>query len=229
MATSGSSDFALTSRQVVTAALKLVGAVGIGQTPSAEDATEALLQLNLCLKTWGTEPRLWITTTGTQALTASQGSYVLSAARRIIGVRRRTSNVDTPLMEISRQEYDEFPTKSQTGVPFQYYFDPQRSVRTLYVINVPDAGTASSTSLVYTYQRVIEDSDTLDDDPDVPQEWLEALIYAVAARLTVPYSLDTTNPAKAQQIRQMAGMLYEQLTEDSDEDASLFIQPALRK
>lgn len=230
MTTSGSVDYALTANQAVATALELVKTVAIGGTAGANDAANALKHANLQLKTWGIDERLWITTEGSVTLLAATASYSLPLARRVTSVRRRTgtgaATNDTPLNPMSRQEYYDFPAKLSVGVPINYYFDPQRATRTLYVINVPDATIAASTTLPYTYQRVIEDLDSLNDDMDIPQEWLEAFIYSLAARLLIPYARYVTDPTGAAKIEARAAQLYAQLTASSEEDTSVFFQPA---
>lgn len=227
MATSGSTDFAMTSREVVSAALEVCGALQVGETAAAEDAALGLKHLNLMLKTWGTDPALFIRVEGSVTLSASTASYTaspVSLARRIVGARRRTSSIDTPLMVLSRDEYLDIPNKSGTGTPTCFYFDPQRSTRTLYVWPAPTTAVAASTTVRIDYHRVIEDSDSLDNDPDVPQEWLEAMIYGLAARLSVipGYCAD---PNMRAEIKDRAMGLVAQLRADSEEDASVYLSP----
>jgi hypothetical protein len=227
MATSGSTDFSLDGTGICTAALELLGVVPIGDTPSAEDAARAQQHLNFMLKTWGADPdpKLWLITEGTQALSAATANYALSGARKILSVRRHTSGIDTPLMEWSRQTYYDQPNKASTGYPTSYYFDPQRAAKTLYVWPVPDSTIAGSTTLQYTYLRVIEDVDDLSNDLDVPQEWLEVIQYSLAARLSIPYKLHLTDPNGAALIQQRAEALYGQLSSYDEEPASAFFQP----
>lgn len=230
MATSGSTDYSLTARGIVQAALEMIGVVPIGETAEAEHSTKALEQLNLMVKTWGasSDPKLWLLTEGSQALTASTASYTLTAARKVLSVRRRTSNNDTPLSGLGRSDYFDLPTKSATGIPNSWYFDPQRSARKLYIWPTADTSTAASTTLQYTYLRVIEDLDTLDDDFDLPQEWLEPLEVSLAARLILPFRVHITDPAGAALIQQRAESLYAQLSSYDEEPGSLFFQPASR-
>lgn len=228
MATSGATDYALTSRGVITTALELCGALQVGETASSEDADLALKHLNLMLKTWGTDPKLFIEVEGSVTLLAATASYAgspVSLARRIVGARRRTSGIDTPLMPLSRQEYLDTPNKTGAGMPVSFYFDPQRSTRTLHIWPVPTTAIAASTTVRIDYHRVIENSDSLDNDPDVPQEWLEAISYSLAARLSmIPgYSADAQVRAE---ISARAQALYAQLSADSDESASVFFSPA---
>ena len=226
MATSGSVTFTLTAREAVTTALELVKTTMIGSDASALDAALAQRHANLMLKTWGANERLWITTEGTITLLAATASYALTTARRVSSVRRRTSGVDTPLIMLSRREYNDYPSKAATGMPFQAFFDAQRTVRTLYVVGVPDATIALSTTLPYTYDRVIEDISDLANDIDIPQEWLEAFVYSLAARLLIPYGRYVVDPASAAEIKGRAQELYGQLSAQDDESGSIFLQPA---
>ena len=118
MATSGSTDYSLTARGIATAALEMVGVIALGDTPEAEHSAKALEQLNLMVKTWSAtpDPKLWLLTEGTQALTATTASYTLASAHKVLSVRRRTSNIDVPLTELSRSDYFDLPNKSATGV-----------------------------------------------------------------------------------------------------------------
>lgn len=232
MATSGSTNYSLTAREIATAALEMVGVVAIGETPPAADSTKALEQLNLMVKTWGAdpEPKLWQITETSLAPIASTASYNLvttPGARKVLEVRlRKTSTgIDTVMWPYSRQEYYEIPDKAGTGVPTVWWFDQQRASRTLYVWKVPTATIASDYTFRLSYLRVIEDLDSLSDDFDVPQEWLETLQYGLAARLAVPYDLFLTNPTKAAKIEERASALYAQLSAYDDEAASVFIQP----
>jgi hypothetical protein len=227
MATSGTSAFSQTSREIITQALYVLHEVALGDTPEADQAEQARIVLNQMIKTWGAAGRLWLMEEGSIPLIASTASYELPLARKVHSVRRRTDDVDTPLMPISRSDYDDLPTKSATGMPIQWFFDPQRATKTLFVWNAPDTATAASTTLEYTYSRVIEDVQTLDEDVDVPQEWLEALTYGLAKRLGPHCALPTTSPILWGEIKEMAERLYMALASDDQESASILVSPDL--
>lgn len=223
MATSGSVDFGLTAREIIAEAFKVAKIVSAGETPTADEMSDAETTLNLLLKTWSAKEHLWIRTEGSQALTASTASYAITGARRMLSVRRRTSSIDTPMNELSREEYYDLPTKSGTGMPVSWYFDPQRSTRTLYIWLTPTAAIAANTVLHFTYLRVIEDIDDLENDPDVPQEWLEALVYALAARLALAYGSDAL-----QNVTAIANGLVNDLSAQDQEPVSVYFQPGRR-
>lgn len=223
MATSGSTDFSLDARSIINKAFLVAKVVAPGETATATEMEDAELDLNLMLKSWSAKEHLWIRTEGSQALTASTASYVISGARRIESVRRRTSSIDTPMNELSRQEYYDLPTKSGTGTPVSWYFDPQRATRTLYVWPTASTAVAANTVLHFTYMRVIEDIDALENDPDVPQEWLEALIYNLAVKIAGQYS--DRSQADIMALRLEAKALLDDLTSQDQETASIYFQP----
>lgn len=224
MSTSGTTDYGLNTRQIIDHALQLVGVLQEGDSPTTARANEAATALNLMLKTWGANERLWLFSEAVLTLVAGQRAYSLgTGVRQVTSVRRRVSNQDTPLFPLSRSDYHDTPTKFQTGLPNSWFFDRQRATRTLYVWMVPDAAIAAAYTLPYTYVRTIEDIDTLDNDPDIPQEWLEVLAYNLAVRLGPRYGgIDTI---EFQKIEQTARELMALLPTRDQEEVSLYVQP----
>ncbi len=188
MSTSGSSDWTLTARDVVTYALRKLRVVSVAETPAAEDMVVGLQSLNAMLKGWQmTGPHLWRETLGSLALTTAS-SFSVPTPYRIISARFRQSGRDLPMEVLTREEYLEIPLKTSTGIPTQYYFDVQRDGGTLYIW--PVMASVSGETVEYSYQRRFEDVDDPDDDLDIPQEWLETVGYALAARLADDYGKD---------------------------------------
>lgn len=225
MPTSGSSDFSLNARNVVYEAMTLIGVRSEG-APAVEayDAQEALRALNLMLKSWSVKLHQWLQTEGTITPLASTAAYLLTPkAYKVASIRSRIASNDLPLIAMSREQYYDLPTKAQTGRPLQFFYDPQQATGTVYLWPTPDASFAASGALRYTYSRQIQDLDSLDDDLDVPQEWLEALCYSLADRLAIKY------PAVGAQaradIKERAAVLYQGLSDFDQEDVSLFFQP----
>lgn len=227
MSTSGSTDHSLTAQGVVDQAYDIMALKAGGETLAAEDAARGLAALELLLKTWSAQGRLWLAAETSLTLVASQASYALaSSVRRVTGVRRRTSDIDTPLCEIGREEYFDLPTKAATGTPVSWYADSQRPRVTFYIWPTATSAAATSTTLRYTYERVIEDCDTLTNDPDVPQEWLEPLAWGLADRLKGRYGVPDGRKAE---IAQTAGILAAQLSATDEDSASVFFSAGLRR
>lgn len=224
MATSGSVDLTLSSRQIITHALSLIQVLSAGETPSAADAATSLQALEMMLKSWGARPHLWLESEGSLVLTAGTQSYDLPAAvYTVSSVRRRTSSIDTPLCELGRAEYFDLPTKSAQGTPVNWYVDPQRSTTTLYVWPTASTAVAANTTLQYTYSRVIQDVDSLDNETDLPQEWLETIAYGLARRIGPIFGMVAT--PEYQVVAAEAERLLAELTACDQEKTSLFFQP----
>lgn len=226
MATSGSTNFAMTAAEMIEKAFLVAKITWPGASPTHAESEGARLDLNLRLKTLSAKEHLWLLTEGSQALTASTASYAIAAARRMLSVRRRASSIDTPMCELARAEYYDLPTKAATGTPVNWYFDPQRSTRSLYVWPTATAAVAASTVLHFTYLRVIEDIDALENDPDIPQEWLEAIIYDLAVCLAGQYG--DRSGADISVLRLEAKALMDALASQDQEPVSVYFQPGRR-
>ena len=192
MTTSGSTDYNLTSRELVTFALRKLNIVNAIENPVAQDMRDSIQALNLMLK--GLQlvaPNLWRQTFGNVTLLANTSSYVVTPRPfRIHEMRYRDSaGRDIPMYELTREEYVELPLKSSTGIPTSYYIDYQRSAVTVYVWPVLASISSPAETLQFTYQRVFEDIDSANNDIDIPQEYFEVVGYMLADRLAETFSI----------------------------------------
>jgi hypothetical protein len=212
MATSGSTDFNINARDLITFSLKLIGVVDSDETPDADDMADAKTALNLMLKNWQIRgPHLARETFGSVTLTDATASYSLSPRPyRLIEARyRSTSGIDIPMLELTRQQYVDLPDKSSSGVPTSYYLDVQRDAVNLYVW--PVKATATTESIQFSHQRRFEDVDSLNDDIDIPQEWLETVAYNLADRCQPIFSTKNADVKATAQ-----GLLAEAMAADQE-------------
>lgn len=225
MALSGTTDFTLTSRQIINRALRLVKVISLGEDPTDAEANDAIDALNLLLKTWGSNKHLWLYREGVETLTTATQSYVLTDVFRVTDVRSRINSQDLPLQQLSRSDYYNLPNKSSQGTPVNWYFDPLRSVKTLYVWPTASAAlVATGATLRYTYVKIIDDVDTLDNEADVPQEWLEALTYTLSDRLCFTYGA-TPVPPTQRGFGTMGEQLVAAISVSDQESVSVYFQP----
>lgn len=227
MSTSDSTDFNLVANQIIAKAYNRLGVASEGEPISARMYADGLQSLNLMVKAWGAREHLWLRTEATVTLVAGQASYALATLfeqkpMRVVEVRRRTSDIDTPLTEYARSTYMEQPNKSAESVPIAFYFDPQATTGSLYVWPTASTATAANTTLELTYLRKIEDFDNSNDDADMPQEWLDALIWNLAEDLSTEYPPE---PRLAAKIERRAAMSLAAIEAFDTEPASLFLQP----
>jgi hypothetical protein len=227
VATSGSTNFSLTRNDIITEALELIGVLAGGETASAADVVTADRSLNMMVKSWQAKGiNLWRQTEGSLSATAGQASFTMgtggdfTTARplRITSARLSVSSIETPLQEMSRQEYFDLPNKTSSGRPTGYYYDPQLTLGKIYLW--PTVATGVTATLKFSYQRTVEDFDAAANTPDFPQEWLECLAYNLAARLAPKFGTTV-----GVEVAAIAIASLDDLMGWDREPASVFFQP----
>lgn len=228
MAVSSTTDYNLVSNEIVTKAFHILGKAAEGEAMTPRMLSDGTSSLNLLIKTWGAMDHLWTETEGTLALIASQAAYTISPKpMRILAMRRRQNGIDTPMDPMARQDYFDQPNKTQSpSVPTSFYYDPQQATGTLYLWPAPSAQSTTQYTINYTYLRRMADMDASNNDLDMPQEWLEAVVWNLANRLETEYPVN--NPTRAVKIERIAASLFANLKAWDNEPTSLFLQPDLR-
>ncbi len=167
--------------------MRKIGVLAMGTTASADEAEHCKGELEIMLKEWALDgPFLFTKIEAGQTLVANTAAYTLSVTKpvRIIEARYRstaTPQNDLPMQPLTRDEYFGYPNKTATGTPTTFYFDPQAANPVLYIW--PLLASATTEAVRYTYQRRIQDIDSLNNHIDIPQEHLGICGYALAARL----------------------------------------------
>lgn len=243
MALSDSFNYVTTRDDIIKRALRIIGALGTGETPDAAAVTEAAQALNDIFKEWQADGHLlWRRGTTVLAATASDGEYTVgdganfdaAAPYKLLDVYRRTgtgtSILDVPLLQYTKQQYDAIPNKAQTGTPIAWFFAPAPAstgieVGTLYVWPVPDSTfvTTNSGKFVISYTATLQDFDSSTDNPDIPKFMINALVWALAEQLAYEYGVplaDRAQITKKAQTHKAVAFSFDQ------EEGSLFLRPA---
>jgi hypothetical protein len=210
VALSGVIDYQKTAAHYVSRALQKLGVLGQGFEASADELSNGLDVFNEMLKSWSTEgPNLWTRAEQTVTLVSGTQTYTLNPRPRLVyNVRWLEDGEERlPLTEWDRQDWDRFIFKANTGQPVAYVLDKQRTSTTVTLWPIPSFSSGTYT-LKVGYERVIETVDSGNDEIDVPEEFAEAIVICLAARLCEDYQLIDTN---SQRIRERAQTLYEQV------------------
>jgi hypothetical protein len=228
MSVSGVTTFTMTATQIVDRAFNVLGVGSEGESLTARMYTDGIENLNLLIKTWGAQDHLWIRTERTLTLIASQAAYDVSAGgtkpMRVTSVRRVYQGTETPLNEMARQTYFDQPNKAlSASTPVSFYYDPQQSTGTLYLWPAPDASFVSNQTINYTCLRRMSDIVSPNDEIDMPQEWLQTVIWNLANDLETQYPVN--DGRLAVKIERRALQLYTALKGFDNEPASVFLQP----
>ncbi len=201
MATSGSTNFSTVRNTLIAGALRMAGAISQGETPNATLISETAEALNMLVKALQADGMpLWALKESTVTLTASAASYRIGLSQTVnipkplkviqAFIRNISSNVDTPMTQLTKYDYNLLGNKTSNGVPVQFCYDPQRDYGDLFVYPVPDSTVASDYEIHIVYQRPFEDFDASTDEPDFPQEWFDAIKHLLADRIAPEHGLN---------------------------------------
>jgi hypothetical protein len=106
---------------------------------------------------------------------------------RLYTGRRFTYNgkLEVPMITLSRTDWANLPNKYNTGMITQYYFDPQLGLALLNFWPTPQDNTIA---FRFTAQRPLTTFADLASTADFPDEWINALVYNLAADMWPEYN-----------------------------------------
>ena len=149
--------------------------------------------------------------------------YTNKISRPLSIVEARISDVDgneTPLTVLSRNEYLTLPLKSAEGRTNSYYYDPQL---TNGILSVWPVNTVLSDKIIFTFRVPVQVFVNLNDTPDFPYEWFDALHYNLALRLCSAF---TVPPQRRAEIKEMAAITLQDADGfDREQEVSIQIVP----
>lgn len=186
-----------TGRDLVSAALRLIGAVASGETPAAAEATDGLSALNLMIDSWSNESLLipnkvrevFALTPSQQTYTmGTGGNFATSRPLRIEEALIQFSSV-TPLLELpmkilNQEQYSGVLIKTLTST-FPLYLFPDYAAPLVNLNFWPVPNTANSVVL-YSW-KPLADLTTLDTATSLPPGYERALKYNLAVEIAPEY------------------------------------------
>lgn len=188
-----------TPLDIITLALKTSGAIGVGQTPLDEDTNDSFNVLNLILSEW--QINRWLVQDLIDATKTSTGaiSYTVGPTGDFVFSGQRPDRVDAAFGRLiatsadsflypfmSREGFDRITSKSATGAPESYYYDPGLGTNgTIYFWPVP----SSSYSLHVQGKANIGQFTSLTQSITLPQPYVSAMVWNLAAQLRSIYQL----------------------------------------
>ena len=244
-----SSNYSITRDQIISLALRKLGVLEIGDTPDANSVANAAMTLNLLIKQFNTDGlKLWKVSELILPLTASKTMYTLGGAssdlmydslaptvaitdkplKVIQGFYRNlqsTPYIDTPVLLVSKQEYNVLGSKFSTGTANTIFYDARKLNGLLYVYLTPDTNSQTNLQMHLVAQMPINDINSATEVPDFPNEWMNCLVWNLADQLAMEYGV----PMNArQEIAQRANLYKTQMVDWDVEASSTFFSPDFR-
>lgn len=232
--TSGTAAFLVSRDDIINASLRTLKVIGVGETPGTEDYTNCAFALNTLLKELNTEGKMaWVYQTIGIPFVASQAVYTIAESgspsftnSRPVSIAhawRRdgsTPPIDTPLSPLTRQQYDQLTPKTTTGVPVNWYYDPQIGLSSVTVWPAPLDATYT---LYLCIQRPIQDITSSSQNFDLPQEAFSALRWMLSDEVSSEYEVDLQT---IMMIRAKAKEKRENFVNFAQEEGSVFFMPS---
>lgn len=164
------------------------------------------------------------TTTSTAAIGQTVFDYTsqIQKPMSITDVRRMdSSGNEITLQMLNSGEYFALTNKTSPADPTCYYYQPGLLDGTLYLWPQP---SNLSTTINFRYSKQISDLLVSSDTPDLPQEFILASYYSLAALIAPAFG----RASELQEIQKTADMLFQNILGWDDEQTNIKIGPMNR-
>jgi hypothetical protein len=203
---------------ICTAAIKECGGIGVGQTPLAEDITDAQARLNWMLAQWARKRwmiyhllDLSVTSTGAATYTIGPGGDIDTGPGSVRPNRLENGNflrqltqsqpnqIDYPLELLeSMEDFSRIALKRLVSFPQYIFLDPQWPIGVIHVYPVAQANIYAIHACVREQIQTFTNLATLFE---IPYEYYWAMVTNLALRLRGKYQIPSfpgdTLPAQA--------------------------------
>lgn len=181
---------------IIKIALRRIGVLSEGESPSTSQTTDAATALDIIVKEFDAAPWFkWFikSTETTVATVAGTASYALAAdVQWVESVVYDDGTTHYPLEPLSVGEYAKIPNKTRQGLPMYYFVSTDLGTPKLYVYPAPN----EVKTLNYWYRRKSDLFDNSTDTGDFPEEAYRLLV----SKLSVDLSLEYGVPENRQQV-----------------------------
>lgn len=222
MPTSGETSFSRTAGDWIKSALVELGAISMGEEPELSEYNEAVVRLNGLLKFIAVKGAMYRDSTATLTVTGGTGAVTLPATVRDVSSVRHVISATNhrPLALWNRSQYYALPNRITVGNPTIAFINKTVSGLELRLWPVP----AADVSLHMDYSRAAEVVTAPDETLDIPEDWQDAFMLALAARCASMFGADRMDPAKVQRIEAQANSALTALF-DADRPDSYYFEP----
>ena len=136
---------------------------------------------------------------------------------------------EVPLGILNQDDYTALPNKTFEGRPLQFFFNRLRgssdALPTMYVWPVTNLANRYG-QLVVWRQRYIQDVGTLAQDLDIPQRWLDAIIWQLAANLAG--EVPEVDAGRESIVVTRAEVAWREAQMEEHDDSPLLLTPMIR-
>lgn len=183
-----------TALDIVKRSMRLIGALGAGETPVDYEQVDGLAALNAMLESWSTRrltvPRIaevsvtWPADTASRTIGPAGADTTAERPIKIIAARQRQNDIDYPITVLNRKPWDSITDKTTASTIAQYvWYDPTHPTGTVYLWPIP---SAEATILLRAIDQLTAFS-TATQSVSLPPGYERALAYNLALELAPEY------------------------------------------
>lgn len=187
---------AVIASDLIKSSLRLIGAIATGETPSADELTDALGVLNDLVESWSAQQlTLFATTDQVFTVTAGKASYSIGPGGDWAGFRpvdiasafMRYGGIDYELSQIEGERYNQIALKAASAPVAQWlHYSPDFPLGTVILWPVPSVSGAQVTLSCNTpLSTITNPAQTI----NLPPGYSRALRYALAIELAPEFGV----------------------------------------
>ncbi len=237
MALSGSYDWTLNRDQVIKGALRKIGVLAAGESPTTSQTDDAAEALNALIKAWHAEGMpLWAITSHTFTVVDGTNTYNIGVGQTLNTVAPLrifqafytltcTGQSAVQMNVYNRNDFNILPNSTTIeGEPVNLYYQPVVVASDFKgIIKLWPTPQNSTTQVTVHYTRPFQDLDTSTDNLDFPAHYVQALIMNLAWVLCGEYGIP---PQDRSILRDEALYWKNEALSIGTEEGSLFLTPA---
>jgi hypothetical protein len=234
MPVSGSTTWELDRNQLIQTAMRKLGALGEGHTPTVEEYTNGVIALNGIMAAFQTLGMpLWERRVVTVPLTASTESYNIGVGQTInvpfllkLHHAYLVNSSTGQRLEMEVKSYFDWNqvrnTGSTTAYPVFVSYTPYINFGVLNVWPIPNATAATNYDIELVGQGPFDDfTTTTTHTLDFPKEWHNAIIYELAVTLAPEFG---ASQAEKDDLRKDAKKWLDYAKDFGTDETSIFFQ-----
>lgn len=217
-ATSVTTDLG-SSSSVVRVGLKF-SAISSGTTIVVESSTDNVtwVQIAAPSETWAADTWYWF---NLDVSTSAQYFRVTGdAAITVTEFYLASQSADLPVLQWNRDTWSTINNKFQIGRPSTNYYFEKKIDPTLTLWPIPNN---DYDHLLVLTERQVQDIGSLSQQIEVPQRWVEAVIWQLAVRLA--YELPQVDASMIPVVVQMADKMLIEVEREESDGAPIMLQP----
>lgn len=182
-----------TALDIIKRSMRLVKALGSGETPNNDEQTDGLTALNDMLDSWSIqnlaiyqiqdESFTWSSGQTTRTM-GDGGDFDTDRPIEIEGVFQRLNDIDYPIQKATQQQYSAIPDKTtQSTIVTWLYPDMAYPLATLYAWPVP----SQDVTVHIQSWKPLQSFSAASTEVSLPPGYREAITYNLAVRLADEY------------------------------------------